>query len=454
MNVYSLLDILFVPVYLFIILFTARIYQAKRVIDNPEYKYMFTGLIAKLVGGSGLALVYTIYYPGGDTLQYYWDSLAFQKLIFVDFKSFWYILTSKADISNYYYFSDETGYPAYCRDPKSWFAVKISLFIVGFSMQSYLITTILCSAFSFIGIWKLFRVFAQEFPAIQKEMAISFLFVPSVFFWGSGLLKDTFTFAALGFFISGAYNTLIANKRVFRGLFTMLISGFVIISIKPYILVGLVPSMILWIIVKYIKKIEVATLRSISLPLLLVLGVAFGYAFLQIMGDSLQEYKLDSFLDKAAVNQKDLKSDYHKGNSFDIGEFEPTIQGISSKFFIATFSAIYRPMIFEVNNAVMFLASIENLLILILTFRVLWYIRLFRFFKYIKSHHLLVFAFSFSILFAFFIGLSTSNFGALVRYKIPCMPFYIASLYIIRYLHSKYLEEQNAMKVQLYDANV
>ena len=454
MNVYSLLDILFVPVYLFIILFTARIYQAKRVVDNPEYKYMFTGLIAKLVGGIGLALVYTIYYPGGDTLQYYWDSLAFQKLIFVDFKSFWYVLTSKADISNYYYFSDETGYPAYCRDPKSWFVVKISLFIVGFSMQSYLITTILCSAFSFIGIWKLFRVFAQEFPAIQKEMAISFLFVPSVFFWGSGLLKDTFTLAALGFFISGAYNTLFKNKKVFGGLFSMLLSGFVIVSIKPYILVGLVPSLILWIIFKYLQKIEVATLRSISFPLLLVLGVAFGYAFLQIMGDSLQEYKLDSFLDKAAVNQKDLKSDYHKGNSFDIGEFDPSVQGILNKFFIATFSAIYRPMIFEVNNAVMFLASIENLLILILTIRVLWYIRLFRFFKYLKSHHLLMFAFSFAILFAFFIGLSTSNFGALVRYKIPCMPFYISSLYIIRHLHSKYLDEQNVMKVQLYDANV
>ncbi|MFN6091180.1 MAG: hypothetical protein ACK44N_02050, partial [Bacteroidota bacterium] len=169
---------------------------------------------------------------------------------------------------------------------------------------------------------------------------------------------------------------------------------------------------------------------------------------------SLQEYKLDSFLDKAAVNQKDLKSDYHRGNSFDIGEFDPSIQGISSKFFIATFSAIYRPMIFEVNNTVMFLASIENLLILFLTFRVLWHIRFFRFFRYIKSHHLLVFSFSFAILFAFFIGLSTSNFGALVRYKIPCIPFYIASLYIIRHLHAKYLDEQNAMKVQLYEGGV
>ena len=436
MNVYSLLDILFVPVYLFIILFAARIYQAKRIIDHPEYRYLFPGLIAKIVGGVGLALVYTLYYPGGDTLQYYWDSLAFQKLIFVDFKSFWHVFTKKAEISNFYYFNDETGYPAYCRDPKAWFVVKISLFIVGFSMQSYLITTILCSTLSFIGIWKMYRVFAQEFPEIQKQMAISFLFVPSVFFWGSGLLKDTFTLAALGFFVSGVYNTFISNKSVIKGAFTMILSGFVIVSIKPYILVGLVPSLILWMIFKFIQKIEIPTLRSISFPLLLLAGIVFGYAFLQIMGDSLQEYKLDSFLDKAAVNQKDLKSDYHKGNSFDIGEFDPSVQGISSKFFIATFSAIYRPMIFEVNNVVMFLASIENLLILILTFRVLWYIRFFRFFKYIKSHHLLMFSFSFAILFAFFIGLSTSNFGALVRYKMPALPFLFFGLLSIIKLKS------------------
>ena len=276
MNVYSLLDILFVPVYLFIILFYARIYQAKKIVDNPEYRYFLTGLIAKICGGIGLAVVYTVYYPGGDTLQYYWDSLAFQKLMFIDFKSFWYVLTAKADISNFYYFNSETGYPAYCRDPMAWFVVKISLFLVGLSMQSFLITTILCSALSFIGIWKLYRVFAQEFPELQREMAISFLFIPSVFFWGSGLLKDTFTLAALGFFISGVYNMLITNKGFVRGFITILLSGFIIVSIKPYILVGLVPSSILWLIFKLLKKIDISTIRSIAFPFLLVLGLVFG----------------------------------------------------------------------------------------------------------------------------------------------------------------------------------
>lgn len=99
--------------------------------------------------------------------------------------------------SNYYYFSPETGYPAYCRDPKAWFVVKMAMFIVSFSIQSYLVSTVLCASLSFLGVWKVYQVFVAEFPELRKEMAISFLFIPTVFFWGSGLLKDTFLFHAL-----------------------------------------------------------------------------------------------------------------------------------------------------------------------------------------------------------------------------------------------------------------
>jgi len=443
MQFYSIVDLLFGPLYLMLILISGNIYRKKMMVKYPEYKYYLNGLIAKITGGIGLAFVYSFYYPGGDTIQYFFDSLAFQKLIFVDFHSFWTVFTNKATITNFFYFNDETGYPAYCRDPKAWFVVKLSLFIVGFSMQSYLTTTIVCAALSFIGVWKLYTVFVSEFPELRKEMAISFLFIPSVFFWGSGLLKDTFTLAALGFFIWGVYNNLISGKNLIRGFITMIISGYVIISIKPYILVGLVPAVIVWIVHRLAGRIKGGIMRTAAVPLLIVFGILFGYAFMVIMGDALQEYKLDTILEKAVVNQKDLKSDYHKGNAFDIGEFDPTVEGITGKFPIATFSAIYRPMIFEVNNVVMLFASIENLIILIFTLRVLIYVRFFRFFKYLAQNHLLFFSFCFSILFAFSVGLSTSNFGSLVRYKIPCIPFFVATLYIVRHLHSKYRENND-----------
>jgi hypothetical protein len=37
----------------------------------------------------------------------------------------------------------------------------------------------------------------------------------------------------------------------------------------------------------------------------------------------------------------------------------------------------------------------------------------------------------FSLFFAFGVGIAGTNFGALVRYKIPMMPFFFGGLYLI-----------------------
>jgi hypothetical protein len=43
----------------------------------------------------------------------------------------------------------------------------------------------------------------------------------------------------------------------------------------------------------------------------------------------------------------------------------------------------------------------------------------------------IIYCFWFSVLFALFVGATTLNFGTLVRYKIPCLPFYIIALVLI-----------------------
>jgi hypothetical protein len=58
-------------------------------------------------------------------------------------------------------------------------------------------------------------------------------------------------------------------------------------------------------------------------------------------------------------------------------------------------------------------------------------------FRMIGSDHYLLFAFIFSLIFSFSVGISTANFGALVRYKIPALPFFVSALLI---LYSKYKE--------------
>jgi hypothetical protein len=44
----------------------------------------------------------------------------------------------------------------------------------------------------------------------------------------------------------------------------------------------------------------------------------------------------------------------------------------------------------------------------------------------------LTMCFVFSLIFAISVGISSGNFGTLVRYKIPLMPFYLSGLYILQ----------------------
>ena len=202
--------------------------------------------------------------------------------------------------------------------------------------------------------------------------------------------------------------------------------------------------MILWLVQLNVGKIKVKTVRALSIPFLVLIGIGFGYVLMIAMGDALAEYQVESILDKAKVTQRDLKSDYYQGNSFDIGEYDSTIPSMLSKFPIATFSAIFRPLIVESNNIVMFISGLENLILLIFALRVMILVRGYGFLSYFFRHHMLTFSLFFAIFFAYSVGLSTSNFGSLVRYKIPSIPFFVASLYLIRHLRLKDVEE--AMK--------
>ncbi len=81
----------------------------------------------------------------------------------------------------------------------------------------------------------------------------------------------------------------------------------------------------------------------------------------------------------------------------------------------------------------MMLSAFENFAMLVLTIYLVLKVRIVKFLKLMFSHNLLVFSLVFSLFFAFSVGLATANFGSLVRYKIPLLPFYVASLFIIRH---------------------
>jgi hypothetical protein len=209
-------------------------------------------------------------------------------------------------------------------------------------------------------------------------------------------------------------------------------SYWVLVSIKPYIFFALLPGSILWMTSIGFGKFDNKLVRNVTAPFLLLIAGITGYFVLDLMGEMLGSFNVEQVMVKAAVTQQDLKMDYYGGNSFDIGEFEATPISMLSKAHLAISAALFRPFLWEARNAVMFISAIENTLLLVFSIYILIKVRVIYLLRLMMRHHLLLFSLVFSLFFSFGVGLSTSNFGSMVRYKIPAMPFFLASLIIAR----------------------
>jgi hypothetical protein len=390
-------------------------------------KSLFTLALATRVGGAiFFASIYLFYYGGGDTIAYYKTAIPFVNMLTEDFQTGVRLIFQAYSKENYISFTSATGYPLgyIYADPQTFTVSRILMPFLMVSFKSYLLATVLLSGVTFIGSWKLYQLFL-EILRDRRIAIIAALFVPSVLFWGSGISKDTITYTSAAYFVYGFYYTVIKrNISISRVVFSS-IALFLIISIKPYIFLVLVPAILLWVLNAPVSRIQNKFLRRVTLPLVGLLSAAVFLLIFNQFGDLLGDYAADQILEKALVTQDDLKQDYYGGNSFDIGTVDPTFLGVLSKVPIATFYGLFGPTILQIKNIVMLLSAAENTILLFLTLRLLFRVRLSKLVRQTVDHPIFLFCLIFSLSFAFSIGFTTPNFGALVRFKIPLMPFFV-----------------------------
>ena len=409
----------------------------KNEIKSPEYKWYTKGLMAKMVGAIGVCLIYQLYYEGGDTINYYETTAAISNLLYKDPVVFFDILMGNINDENYSGFDSNTGYPTYWRDEKAVFVSRLLIPLYFLSFHNYVIMALLLAWVCYTGVWRLFLLFNEVFPQLEKQLAIAILFIPSVVFWGSGLLKDTITLAAVGWYTYEFYHFFIRKKYKFWGALFLLTSIILIISIKPYILFALLPGSIIWLANDRLNKFKSKVLKYIFAPFFIILGLGLSFFALSQMGDSLGLYAIDKVLDKAVVSNMDQKQAYYGGHSFDIGDFDASIGSMLGKAHLAIVATLYRPYLWDARNPVMLVSAIENTYIAALTIFLLIRLKFFGFFRLIGKNPLLLFSVLFSLFFAFSVGIATSNFGTLVRLKIPCIPFFVASLFVLKYFYDE-----------------
>lgn len=397
------------------------------VTDAVTRRYFFPALTVKIVGALVVGLVYQFYYGGGDTFNYhthgsrhiwsaFWESpLAGLKLIF----------NNGHDYSGVYKYASKI---AFFGDPPSYTIVKIASVVDLFTFSSYSATAALFAVFSFVGMWQFFLTFYQQYPSLHRGLAIAAFFIPSVFFWGSGLLKDTITLGCLGIATFQIYKIFIVKVPHLSRIVLLLISLYGLYVVKVYILLTFLPAAIVWVFLLNLSSLRSRAIKIMIFPFVICMAFALAYFAILKASEGNEKYSISSLAKTAQVTAYDIRFQTGRdaGSGYTLGELDGTFGSMIRLAPQAINVSMFRPYLWEVKNPFMLLSALESLAMLVMTLYILWKanVRIFA----ILVHPNPFFTLVFSLAFAFAVGVSTYNFGTLVRYKIPLMPFFVVSL--------------------------
>ena len=424
-------DLLITPVYLVIVYLLAYLVRPM-VTETSNKRYFIPGLSLKVLGAIFVGIIYQFYYGGGDTFTYFnlgskyiWEAfrdhpLLAIKLIFAG---------AEYDGDTFQYASKIYTYG----DASSYFVVRVAGVLDIFTFHTYSATAILFAAISFSGLWALYHVFFRMFPQLHLQLAIAIFFIPSVFFWGSGILKDTITMGALGWATHSIYYVFIAKRHVLVSSFILLAALFTIYTIKIYILLCFLPAAILWISYLRMASVRNIVFKIFLAPVVLCFAGLGGYYTIVKVAEDNPRYNIENISETARVTAEWIHfvSQRDQGSAYTLGDFDYSPAGMARKFPLAVWVTLYRPYLWESHNIVMLLSALESFALLIFTIYVVYAVGLRKSVSNVFSIPILTFCFIFSIIFAFAVGLTTYNFGTLVRYKIPLYPYFVTGLFIL-----------------------
>ncbi|WP_375579843.1 hypothetical protein ABWH96_01830 [Marivirga tractuosa] len=399
--------------------------------DKETKKYFYPALLLKMVGAIGVGLVYQFYYGGGDTFTYYTHGAShIVSAFYENFSAGLKLLTANGefDAETYKYSSKIWMY----RDTTSYFIVRIASIFGILTYNSYAGTALFFAFFSFWGLWMMYQSFCNIYPELKLHFAIAIFFIPTVFFWGSGILKDTVTLGATGFLVYSFIQIFFERKNLLWNVLLLLLSIYIITSVKLYIFLCLMPALILWYFFYRIGRIRSLVAKILVAPFLLAIGGGVAYYVALKAGEDNKRYALDQIAETAQVTAYDIRywTGKDAGSGYSLGELDGTFTSMIKLAPQAINVSLFRPYLWEVNNPLMLLSALEALFLLGLTIRLLYRNKLLHITQSIRSP-IILFCLIFAIIFAFGVGISTYNFGTLSRYRIVMIPFYVMAIFIL-----------------------
>ena len=441
----ELSDLFLTPLYLGIFYAVAFGIRA-RVTNQFTKQFFIPALTLKFIGAIALGLVYQFYYGGGDTYNYFFHTKIIYSAFGDSFSNGLKLLldnggstdpaTAKYVAQMYWHQPHSTEYAT----------VRIAAFFGLFCFNNYSVIALFFAATSFSGLWAMYVTFARIRPHVYKQLAWAIFYIPSMFFWGSGLMKDSLAMGALGWLFYALYRGAIQKRGILKAAAVGFLAAYALLSIKVYILLCFLPGALLWVFNENNALIKNQTVRVLAKPVFFVVGglIAIYAATNLTKGDD--KYDVDKIGERSKITADYLyeTSVKQNGSAYTLGKQDGTIGGMVKLAPQAIVTALFRPLIFEARNPIMLLSAIEAGFFLIFTLRIFWRTGVVATLKFVATTPVLVMCFVFSLIFAASVAINSSNFGTLVRYKIPMIPFYLGGLYILQSM----LDAQKAKRRQ------
>lgn len=404
-----------VPLLIFLIKYVRKLNTDPLLVNSYYYLLSF-----KVTAGLVLGIIFFNYYGYGDQVAYLRDLEFLNKVFYsspLDYCKLIFLREIPSGITegSIYYFNDIRAY-AFIR-------VISPLYI--FSGSSYWMLSIYLSLFSFTGLWILANTLIKLYKINATVILISFFIYPSVVFWSSGVMKESFSMGMMAIVISMMLN--LANRQnnftVLKFILLLLFFGFLLI-IKYYYLAALIAVLFPYAFVKYLSgTIEILKENKsfrIILFFMVVLVASFVASFSHpLLNPSKIAESLYSNYSITLIGCDQISFYTFEGLSADPGSF---IQHIPK----SVIYGIFGPFLGQKNNLLMFINEFENAILLILF--VTFILNNLKKERLVKIDLEIISLLLYTIVLASFMAFASPNWGTLVRYKVGYLPFFLLAI--------------------------
>lgn len=418
------MEIFYTLIYILIIIYLIYRCNFFKLPEIKTEKLLLLFLI-KIIFCFSIYLVYTRYYTQRETadiFKYFDDAeLLYNNVYTKSPLNYWKIIFGINNESlqihhelkqtQYWFKPHETNI---FNDNRTIIRFNAAIYLISFGY--YHIHSIILCFLSFIGLVAIYKTFIYFFDQRNKILIYPIYLIPSVLFWGSGILKESILLFSLGLFVLSLNNFLNIKRKRFISSFGLILSVFLLAITKTYVLLTIIPSATAWVICwKYNHlKPTITFLVTNIFYIIIAFQLKHIHPSLDVPGNI--RFKQIDFINVA--------KETNSGSRIYLKPLSESILSYLNNAPQALINSLFRPTLFECNSILSVFACVENLLFSILIVLTLL------FFKPPQREQkiILLFCVFFTLSLSLLIGYVVPVVGAIVRYKVPMLPFISAGL--------------------------